>query len=520
MRKLLILLLVFAPLWAQNISIQHLRTNAEKFPKEVHSTVLALDADGEPLQNLHPSNFKIKFGGVDVDSLYGVKTFGDSNEGLSILINVDVSGSMGGKPLNNVKNGILSFIDEKRPQDEICIMAFSEKAEVVCDFTTDTELLRKSINDLKVWRGDTSLYYAIHKGLDHLGSSKPKHDGRYMILFSDGKEENPAEAYTLEAALDKARDKNLPIFSVGYTKVEKQFLQYMERIAAETGGSYYHAPSPESLNQHFSKVQRQILGSWVLAYPVFHLAGDGTFKDISITLQMGENSASLTEPAQALVPVAEEIEPKDLNGRGEKGSKPPLWVFLIIAAVVLLGIGLLIFFLNRSKKKRLAEEQRRLEEEDRKRREQQARQEEQLRKEEERKKLEETRRETQTRTQREQQPQDRDRTVILGPDGSVPQAKSPELSMEVIYGTEKGRTFRVGTQGASIGRAAGNTIVISDDVVSARHAKIYWSDGQFFIEDLGSTNGTFVNNLKVTISRVDSGNIFKIGSNEGKFHII
>ena len=72
-----------------------------------------------------------------------------------------------------------------------------------------------------------------------------------MILFSDGKEENPAEAYTLEAALEKARGKNLPIFSVGYTKVDKQFLQYMERIADETGGSYYHAPSPESLNQHF-----------------------------------------------------------------------------------------------------------------------------------------------------------------------------------------------------------------------------------------------------------------------------
>ena len=515
MRKLLILLLVFAPLWAQNISIHHLRTNAEKFPQEVHSTVMALDQNDEPLQSLRAANFKINFGGVDVDSIYGVNTFGSSGQGLSILVNVDVSGSMGGKPLDNVKSGLLSFIDEKRPQDEICIMAFSEKAEVVCDFTTDTELLRKSIKDLKVWSGDTSLYYAIHKGLDHLGSKKPKHEGRYMILFSDGKEENPAEAYTLEAALEKARGKNLPIFSVGYTKVEKQFLQYMERIADETGGSYYHAPSPESLNQHFSKVQRQILGAWVLSYPVFALAGDGTLKELNITLQMGENSASLPRPAEVLVPVAPKIEPGDVR---EKRTTP-LWVFLIIAFAVLLGIGLLLFFLNQGKKKRLAEEQRRQEEEERRHREELARQEDLRRAEEERKRHEQTRREEEAHIQREQQPQDRDRTVILGPGGAVPQSQAAELDMEVIYGTEQGRSFRVGAEGASIGRAAGNTILLNDQVVSSKHAKIYWSDGQFFIEDLGSMNGTYVNGQRVTISRIDNGSVFKIGSNEGKFHI-
>jgi pSer/pThr/pTyr-binding forkhead associated (FHA) protein len=46
-----------------------------------------------------------------------------------------------------------------------------------------------------------------------------------------------------------------------------------------------------------------------------------------------------------------------------------------------------------------------------------------------------------------------------------------------------------------IGRAADNTIVLSDERVSAHHARITFTGGQWLLEDLGSRNGTFVNEL-------------------------
>ena len=46
-----------------------------------------------------------------------------------------------------------------------------------------------------------------------------------------------------------------------------------------------------------------------------------------------------------------------------------------------------------------------------------------------------------------------------------------------------------------IGRAADNTIVLSDERVSAHHARITFTGGQWVLEDLGSRNGTFVNEL-------------------------
>lgn len=49
----------------------------------------------------------------------------------------------------------------------------------------------------------------------------------------------------------------------------------------------------------------------------------------------------------------------------------------------------------------------------------------------------------------------------------------------------------------TIGRAAGCAVSIDDPLVSQLHARLFRRDGQYFIEDLGSTNGTFVNRKRV-----------------------
>jgi len=45
----------------------------------------------------------------------------------------------------------------------------------------------------------------------------------------------------------------------------------------------------------------------------------------------------------------------------------------------------------------------------------------------------------------------------------------------------------------ALGRDAGNDIVINDDAASARHALVEFADGEWWVEDAGSTNGTVVN---------------------------
>jgi hypothetical protein len=49
-----------------------------------------------------------------------------------------------------------------------------------------------------------------------------------------------------------------------------------------------------------------------------------------------------------------------------------------------------------------------------------------------------------------------------------------------------------------LGRDASCHVTIPDSSVSHRHARVYHSDGEWYVEDLGSTNGTFVNDRPLT----------------------
>ena len=61
----------------------------------------------------------------------------------------------------------------------------------------------------------------------------------------------------------------------------------------------------------------------------------------------------------------------------------------------------------------------------------------------------------------------------------------------------KGQTYELGEE-LTVGRAGGCQITLDDTFVSQLHARVFRRDGQLFVEDLGSTNGTFLNRKKVT----------------------
>lgn len=75
----------------------------------------------------------------------------------------------------------------------------------------------------------------------------------------------------------------------------------------------------------------------------------------------------------------------------------------------------------------------------------------------------------------------------------------PPGQLKVLEPAERrGRTYELGDE-LTVGRAGGCQVSLADDsYVSQLHARVFRRDGQFYVEDLGSTNGTYVNRKKVT----------------------
>jgi pSer/pThr/pTyr-binding forkhead associated (FHA) protein len=69
----------------------------------------------------------------------------------------------------------------------------------------------------------------------------------------------------------------------------------------------------------------------------------------------------------------------------------------------------------------------------------------------------------------------------------------------VVEGSLTGTTMNLTDQQITIGRAHDSTIVLDDDYASSRHARLYPAgDGTWIVEDLGSTNGTYLDRTRLT----------------------
>ncbi|GAA4239255.1 antibiotic biosynthesis regulator FhaB [Actinomadura meridiana] len=76
--------------------------------------------------------------------------------------------------------------------------------------------------------------------------------------------------------------------------------------------------------------------------------------------------------------------------------------------------------------------------------------------------------------------------------------QSAPTKLVVVQGERAGTVIDLTGVPITIGRANDATLVVTDDYASSRHARLYAQDGQWIVEDLGSTNGTYLGRTKVS----------------------
>jgi hypothetical protein len=76
-------------------------------------------------------------------------------------------------------------------------------------------------------------------------------------------------------------------------------------------------------------------------------------------------------------------------------------------------------------------------------------------------------------------------------------ARGAPKTLVVTAGPLTGTKITLGDQPILIGRADDSTLVLTDDFASSRHARLTNRSGQWYVEDLGSTNGTYLDQQRV-----------------------
>ncbi len=102
--------------------------------------------------------------------------------------------------------------------------------------------------------------------------------------------------------------------------------------------------------------------------------------------------------------------------------------------------------------------------------------------------------------------------TAIGGRGAVGLPPGKRISLAVLSGPQTGEVLPITRPRVTLGRAGGNAdLQFDDSEMSRSHAALEWAGGGAIVRDLGSTNGSFVNEQKVTSQALEDKSEFRLG---------
>jgi Ca-activated chloride channel homolog len=252
------------------VTVTQIITDEEHFPT-VQAYVSVLDDAGNPIKTLKPEFFAITEEGISVPQ----PIFADpmSRAPLAVVFVVDTSTSMT-EAMNLEKMALKTFIDRLGDKDEAALVSFSDVPVIEYYFTGDKTKLKDAVDELEVY-GSTAAFDAIQQALE-LVLEVPD-SRRAIVVLTDGvdnKSTNSVDA-VMQFYEENAEAKNMgvTIYTLGLgVDIDPPPLT---RIAERTGGRYLESPTPGELDRVYREIISQIENEYVLEFTSPHVSNLG-----------------------------------------------------------------------------------------------------------------------------------------------------------------------------------------------------------------------------------------------------
>lgn len=451
------------------------QVDADGYPA-ISAVVTAIDARGVPAPGLTAADFRA-FEGSDPLTISSVTAAQDSSVPLSVILMIDVSGSMAGAPIDAAKAAASQFVASLAPADQAALYAFAGAVNVVVPLTADRAALNAGIAGLQA-EGPTALYQAVETAVFAANASP---GGRKaIVLLSDGVNDCAGCVATRDGSITAARGAGVPIFAVGLGEPDDAYLQF---LADETQGLYQRVTAG-GLVDVYTGIAALLRAQYIVT---MQAAGAADGADASLRIEATIDGESVSSPPTAFtrgapgavatpVPTAVVPPPPDGgDGDGGAGGATIAMIAMGVALFVALAAGLL-FLVRRTREQRRAL----------------------------------------ARQQATVAPNPRLAAAQTVPQPEAAARVDPAQGtgrLSIIEGAGAGRVVQVTSLPLSIGADGRSDITIErrHDVAS-RHAQVWMRDGKMMLRHLaGEARQTRVNGKAVDWVIVEAGDEIAIG---------
>lgn len=451
----------------------------------------AVDQTGQPMTELQQNQLAATLGQTPL-GVKAVKPFDKSGEGVAYVFLVDVSRSLTAGQFQQIQNSISQWIDKMRDTDRAAIISFGEKVTTVQDYTADKNALKNGIKTLAATDTKTQLHRGIVTAIELGHRADAGLPGRRVIVtLTDGEDDFPG-GMTRDEVLTAMKEDRIPVYAIGIPhKGQKSDvdLKKLGEFARMSGGDLLDGKNGD-WGKLYDAIQQKILKSFLVQLDTAKATADGKTARLQLTLTINgkviSDGLDLRIAAKTAAPVTTPPPPWY--------KKIPVWGYAVAGGVLLLIIILLVV-LQKKKAARLAAE-----EAERKR----------LKTEEDAKKKKAAE-EAAARAAAEKKRLDEQNTV------KMPAPPGLKMKLAVLGSGGETREYGISLSGrAFIGRSSDCDLAIADDTeISKKHCELVLEGSYVLINDLNSTNGTFVNGVPIkTGHRLKSGDLVMLGRTE------
>lgn len=268
------------------------------------------DQEKNPLVNLNELNIGVMVKGRSYDPAkrqYRVESIRNRQEAIRSILVLDASESMLRGPWQASIRAIVRYIDSKRPQDEIAILVIrdtKEGYELVSNFERDAGALGRRLADLSCDGKRTRLYDTIGaamqlSGMVSQGANTGIGDTQYVastsiVVFSDGKDEGSALSREELNARITALPIPIPIYSVAYTTIGREYFKNLESLSKNSFGVYYDLDTAvERMQRTVENIQNILQNDYVVTLRSY-VPVDGEEHAVKIGVEYPSRSGRVT----------------------------------------------------------------------------------------------------------------------------------------------------------------------------------------------------------------------------------
>lgn len=209
-----------------------------------------------------------------------------SNEDVPISIGVifDSSGSMASK-VDRARQAVLEFFKGANPRDEFFVIAFSDRPELIADFTNSTDDIENKLL-FAMPKGSTSLLDAIYMGVSKMRTAR--YTKKALLIISDGGDNH--SRYTEHDVKSAVKEADVMIYAIGlydrYFQTEEERLgpELLSDITDLTGGRAFQVDNPNDLTDVANKIGVELRNQYVIGYRPDKQPHDGKWHKIKVKL--------------------------------------------------------------------------------------------------------------------------------------------------------------------------------------------------------------------------------------------